>query len=74
MNSLTNTEMTNVVRNAYDELPYDERVRIKKIANNLILKMKAKYGKDTVFGFDSALEVLACLGIAINDNRLRLIK
>jgi hypothetical protein len=35
--------------------------------------MKKKY-PGAIFGPDSALELLACLGIAINDNRLRMVK
>jgi|WetSurSiteA1Bulk_404760.scaffolds.fasta_scaffold498803_1 hypothetical protein len=74
INSQINSDdMTRAIRRAYKNLsPHDQEV-IARVAKGLIKNMKAKY-PDVIFGPDSALELLACIGMGINDNRIRLYK
>lgn len=73
MNDLTSEEITGCVRAAYPKLSEHDQDVISRVAKGLIKNMKKKHPK-IIFGPDSALELLAALGIAFNDERLRFVK
>jgi len=73
INPLNSEEMTEVVRAAFAKLSPDEQKELKKLANKFRARLKEKY-PGIIFGEEATLELLACLGMAMNDNRLRLIK
>ncbi len=73
INTLTSDETTAAVHVAFENLSPEDKAIVRQIAQRLISNMHRKY-PGVRFGMDSALELLACMGMAINDNRLRLIK
>lgn len=70
MNDLTSEEITIAVRKAYSNLDENDQKEITRISKILIKNLKSKH-PNIIFGPDSALELIACVGMAINDKRIR---
>jgi len=73
VNTLSSDEMTEVIRKAFGDLSEEEQENIMRIAGQLRDNIKAKH-PNIRFGLDATLELLACLGMAMNDNRIRFVK
>lgn len=68
-------ELREAIKRAYMNCPEPEACMIERIANNLIYQISLRWaGKNTksMFGFDSALELIAKLGIFLNDRDKKL--
>jgi len=70
---LSPSEIIDANRKAFSSLDDTDKEVIMELANSLRDKIRAK-NPNVRFGIDSALELLAALGIAINDNRIRFSK
>lgn len=73
MNTLTSDETTDCIVTAYNKLDPVDRAVIYDLAVRLIRNMKKK-NPNSKFGITSALELIACVGMGINDNTIRLKK
>lgn len=70
MNTLSSEEMDDVVRAAFGKVSPEDQKAILESAKTLIRNIK-KRNPEIKFGLDSALVVLACIGMGINDGRIR---
>lgn len=67
---MTSEETTEAIMNALRKLEPEDQAIVYDLAVRFQRNLKKKY-PGTKFGLVSAIEVIACVGIGINDNTIR---
>jgi hypothetical protein len=71
VNTLTSDETTDALMAAFNKLEPMDRAIIYDLAVRFCRNIKARH-PEAKFGITSAIELIACVGMGMNDNTIRL--